>query len=187
MAYRLRYSDYVTSEGPPDPLRWIGPPGPQGEPGPPGPGKAIIGTTPSADTFGLLWWDSVSGQLFVQYDDGSSVQWVSANSIDASTLEGSFLPLNGGGTVTGAVTVTGQTQSGTFRGLGVTGVNTLWLGPWMESSTTGPYATDLLIQRQYNVTGGPATVVGSINVQSQIYGAPNIYVWPIVSTMYLNG
>src|SRR4249919_4343956 len=96
MAYRLRYSDYVTSEGPPDPLRWIGPPGPQGEPGPPGPGKAIIGTTPSADTFGLLWWDSNSGQLFVQYDDGSSVQWVSANSIDASTLEGSFLPLTGG-------------------------------------------------------------------------------------------
>jgi hypothetical protein len=54
------------------------------------------------DTFGLLWWDSNSGQLFVQYDDGTSVQWVSASSIDASTLEGSFLPLTGG-TVTGPI------------------------------------------------------------------------------------
>jgi hypothetical protein len=80
--------------------------------GPEGPGKAIVGTTPSVDTFGLLWWDSNSGQLFVQYDDGSSVQWVSANSIDASTLEGSFLPITGG-TMQGPLnyTATGGTVS----------------------------------------------------------------------------
>ena len=95
MAYRLKYSDYVTSEGPPDPLRWIGPPGPQGEPGKDGEG-ALVGATPPGNVSSPLWWDSNSGQLFVQYDDGSSVQWVSANSIDASTLEGSFLPLTGG-------------------------------------------------------------------------------------------
>jgi hypothetical protein len=59
-------------------------------------GAAIIGDAPDAATYAPLWWDSNSGQLFVQYDDGSSVQWVSANSIDASTLEGSFLPLTGG-------------------------------------------------------------------------------------------
>src|SRR5207342_1416739 len=95
MAYRLKYSDYVTSEGPPDPLRWIGPPGPQGEPGKDGEG-ALVGATPPGNVPSPLWWDSNSGQLFVQYDDGTSVQWVSANSIDASTLEGSFLPLTGG-------------------------------------------------------------------------------------------
>ena len=37
MAYKLKYSDYVTSEGPPDPAEWIGPPGPPGPPGAPGP------------------------------------------------------------------------------------------------------------------------------------------------------
>jgi hypothetical protein len=61
-----------------------------------GSGVAIVGTSPTSNVYEPLWWDSNSGQLFIQYDDGSSVQWVSANSIDASTLEGSFLPLTGG-------------------------------------------------------------------------------------------
>ena len=37
MAYRLNYSDYPGSAGPPDPAAWVGPPGPQGVPGPVGP------------------------------------------------------------------------------------------------------------------------------------------------------
>ena len=37
MAYRLQYSDYPGSEGPPDPAEWVGPPGPPGPPGPVGP------------------------------------------------------------------------------------------------------------------------------------------------------
>jgi hypothetical protein len=36
MTYKLRYSDYPGSAGPPDPARWVGPPGPAGPPGPPG-------------------------------------------------------------------------------------------------------------------------------------------------------
>ena len=34
MAYKLRYSDYITPSGPPDPAAWIGPPGPPGPTGP---------------------------------------------------------------------------------------------------------------------------------------------------------
>ena len=34
MAYRLHYSDYSPTEGPPDPAEWIGPPGPMGPAGP---------------------------------------------------------------------------------------------------------------------------------------------------------
>ena len=42
MAYRLNYSDYVTSEGPPDPSEWVGPPGPVGPVGPQGaPGVGV--------------------------------------------------------------------------------------------------------------------------------------------------
>jgi hypothetical protein len=65
-------------------------------------GGALVGDTPATAQRGPLWWDSVSGQLFIQYDDGNSIQWVIANSLDASVLEGSFLPLTGG-TVSGRV------------------------------------------------------------------------------------
>lgn len=77
-----------------------------------GSGVAIVGTSPSSTVYEPLWWDSNSGQLFIQYDDGSSVQWVSANSIDASSLEGSFLPITGG-TMQGPLnyTATGGTVS----------------------------------------------------------------------------
>jgi Chaperone of endosialidase len=34
---------------------------------------------PSSPRVGDLWWDTVSAQLFVWYDDGSSTQWVIAN------------------------------------------------------------------------------------------------------------
>lgn len=37
MAYKLHYSDYPGSAGPPDPAAWVGPPGPVGPQGPPGP------------------------------------------------------------------------------------------------------------------------------------------------------
>jgi hypothetical protein len=66
------------------------------------PTGAYIGSAPPGNTLGPLWWDTNSGQLFIQYNDGSSTQWVSANSIDASQLAGSFLPLTGG-TVTGPI------------------------------------------------------------------------------------
>jgi hypothetical protein len=75
-----------------------------------GSGVAIVGTDPTSTVYEPLWWDSNSGQLFIQYNDGTSIQWVSANSIDASTLEGSFLPLTGG-TVTGPTVFTGGTNA----------------------------------------------------------------------------
>ena len=37
MTYSLRYSDYSTASGPPDPAEWVGPPGPKGDTGPVGP------------------------------------------------------------------------------------------------------------------------------------------------------
>jgi hypothetical protein len=47
--------------------------------GPGGPARAILSATaPSPATPGDLWWDTVSGQLFVFYRDLSSSQWVPA-------------------------------------------------------------------------------------------------------------
>jgi hypothetical protein len=51
---------------------------------------------------GSLWWDDTSGQLYLNYDDGNSIQWVVANN---NAIEGGpFLPLTGG-TVSGPLTV----------------------------------------------------------------------------------
>jgi hypothetical protein len=77
---------------------------------------AIVGTSPTSTVYEPLWWDSNSGQLFVQYDDGSSIQWVAANSIDASTLEGSFLPLPTVNAVNDAAAASaGVAIGGTYR------------------------------------------------------------------------
>jgi hypothetical protein len=43
-------------------------------------GTVIVGATPDATARGRLWWDTVSGQLFVEYDDGTTTQWVMASS-----------------------------------------------------------------------------------------------------------
>ena len=41
----------------------------------------IISATPPTDSWpGALWWDTVTGQLFIYFDDGTSEQWVSASS-----------------------------------------------------------------------------------------------------------
>lgn len=42
--------------------------------------SVTVAVTPPADPEpGWLWWDSVGGQLFVWYDDGTTGQWVIAN------------------------------------------------------------------------------------------------------------
>ena len=47
------------------------------------PTGAYIGASPPGNVLAPLWWDSESGLLFIQYNDGSSTQWVSANSVVA--------------------------------------------------------------------------------------------------------
>ena len=83
MAYRLKYSDYITTaSGPPDPAAWIGPPGPtgpagatgaQGGEGPPGMGGVV-----SALDFGIIC-------------DGVTDQGVALNAAIASTPPGTTM------------------------------------------------------------------------------------------------
>lgn len=47
-------------------------------------GSVTLGDTPpAAPLIGELWWDSTSGNLFVWYDDGTSIQWVPATATTA--------------------------------------------------------------------------------------------------------
>ena len=71
------------------------------------PSGAYIGASPPGNTLAPLWWDNVSGQLYIQYNDGSSTQWVSTSSIPTTQF-----PLSGG-TLAGPLlwTATGTTAS----------------------------------------------------------------------------
>ena len=56
MAYHIKFSDYSTTEGPPDPAEWVGPPGPMGPVGPVGPvGPPGPGGVPEAPAGGVTY------------------------------------------------------------------------------------------------------------------------------------
>jgi len=148
------------------------------------PTGAYIGAAPPGNTLAPLWWDTNSGQLFIQYNDGSSTQWVSANSVDAAQLEGSFLPLTGG-VVSGKLTVQPPTMAtngfdaGQYiitRALG-SGVNGPWTAQiglriehekenWGTTTQVGELDGLYIHVRQ----GGPNSDVGGILVDVQSRG-----------------
>jgi len=64
---------------------------------------ALGDTPPNSPPSGMLWFDSVSLQLYVRYADPNSVQWVPATNIAALSGDMPFLPLSGG-TVSGVTT-----------------------------------------------------------------------------------
>lgn len=84
-------------------LQWVAANNPPSPPPPQQP--VIVSDAPPTVEDGALWWDSgASLQLYVGYDDGTSLQWVVASS--GTTTGGPYLPLSGG-TLTGALTVGG--------------------------------------------------------------------------------
>ena len=65
-----------------------------------GGGATISDTAPASPSAGDLWWNSANGQMYTYYNDGTSSQWVVANSFTGGSA---YLPLTGGA-LTGAVT-----------------------------------------------------------------------------------
>lgn len=51
-------------------------------------GALIADDPPAAGKVGNLWWDSNSGNLFLRFDDGSSVQWVQVNVASPAAFNG---------------------------------------------------------------------------------------------------
>jgi DNA-binding beta-propeller fold protein YncE len=45
------------------------------------PSGALVAPAPPAAPAGALWWDSIGGQLYLNYYDGTSTQWVTATSV----------------------------------------------------------------------------------------------------------
>jgi hypothetical protein len=55
-------------------------------------GTTVSDTAPASPSQGTLWWDSVGGQLYLWYDDGTSAQWVVASSIAGGSIGYAQLP-----------------------------------------------------------------------------------------------
>jgi hypothetical protein len=86
----------------PGPAGPQGPPGPLGPVGPAGTATAICANTPpagAADT--ALWFDTISGFLYVNFNDGTSTQWV----IASPQPDVSRFVATSGGTMTGPLTL----------------------------------------------------------------------------------
>jgi hypothetical protein len=94
--------------GPVGPPGSMGPTGPQGETGDTGatgpigpmgpvgatgaPGTTFVSATPPPISQGMLWWDTISGQLFIGYNDNNSIQWVVGNALALPTITYAMLP-----------------------------------------------------------------------------------------------
>jgi hypothetical protein len=90
------------------------------------PSGAIIQGTPPTASPGALWWDSVGGQLYVRYDDGSGpAQWVAASNVLAGGGAAGFLPV-AGGTMLGSLELIQGTATATAVHFG--GLNTGFYG-----------------------------------------------------------
>jgi hypothetical protein len=226
MAYRLGYSDYLPSAAPlappvapPTPESIPGGPsfggfpqppdvpcdpvgdgwrGPQGPQGLPGQSTAFYGASPPGDVLAPLWWDTVSGQLYIQYNDGSSTQWVVANSTIANG--GPFLPITGG-TVTGPLTLASTLKMGsvTATGFGVApGLVPVW-GNFQgggNPSLTAPASTRMIftaaapatgdygtveVRRVTTYTGGAGGSVGALRVNTTVGAGDNNGEWNLIA------
>jgi hypothetical protein len=102
-----------------------------------GAGVTVSDTPPGSPSGGDLWWDSVSGELNIYYNDGTSSQWIAVVSVSgtvrsvatAGSVNG--LTLTGGTIVdTGTITL-GGTLSGTAPSLTAGNVTT-------NANLTGP-------------------------------------------------
>jgi hypothetical protein len=52
----------------------------------------VAEAAPVEPTNGDLWWDSLSGNLFINYDDGDSIQWIQVNQNNYPTLTVNSIP-----------------------------------------------------------------------------------------------
>jgi phage gp45-like len=133
--------------------------------------RATIGDTPPASpAAGATWWDSVRGQLYLWYDDGTSSQWVPSSNQPGPPGEtgaaGPQGPIGNSGPAgpqgaTGAVGATGgvgpQGPMGLTGPQGATGAASTVPGPAGATGATGP-------QGSIGLTGatGPAGAQGPI-------------------------
>lgn len=93
-------------------------------------GVLVQDTPPASAPANALWWDSDSGDLFINYQDMDSAQWVQVNSSGGGSASGDYVPLDG------SVPMTGQLQAD--AGIKVSIGQDTWLGADLRFSTMPP-------------------------------------------------
>jgi hypothetical protein len=116
----------------------------------------ISDTPPGSPAAGSMWFDSVGGQLYVWYNDGTSSQWVPSSN---QNLGGLYLPLTGG-TVSGAVTINNTLTATGPSSLGAATVTSL-NGGQLAGMRNKLINGDMRIDQRNLVTVGINTAVGS--------------------------
>ena len=159
---------------------WRGPQGPQGLPGQ---STAFYGASPPGDVLAPLWWDTVSGQLYIQYNDGSSTQWVSTSSIPTTQF-----PL-AGGTLTGPLlwTATGSTTSRSAQDRSDDSVNALDYGLLLDGTTDNTSvlkAARVATQRNGSVFLPSGRIHGPIDTTA---GPTTAVLWKLDGTTFSDG
>lgn len=121
-----------------------------------GGGATISDTAPASPSAGDLWWNSSNGQMYTYYNDGTSSQWVVANSFTGGS---GYLPLTGG-TITGNLAVSG-TVSGS--GAGLTSI------PVSGISATGTPSSSTYLRGDgawQSIATGSLTLLATLNTTS---------------------
>lgn len=137
--------------------------------------KVTIAPTPPVpanNPDGAMWWNSADGQLYILYDDGSSTQWVSAN----SAIAGPFLPLSGG-TVNGQLTISPSANV----------PNHVTINPPNAMSASAPgqqFQSYLAVQTS---GGAPLDIYANLSVNTSVQGATVNGIWGILSQMDYSG
>jgi hypothetical protein len=137
-------------------------------------------TAPVGPTSSTLWWDEVTGSLYVWYDDGSSSQWVEAvpaktgpqGDPGATGLRGAT-GANGTNGATGATGANGANgATGPTGATGATGAS----GPAGSNGTNGATgATGATGPAGSNGATGPAGATGVTGATGVLSSAGNIY------------
>jgi hypothetical protein len=139
--------------GPPGPPGPTGPSGPPGATGPQGPNIVTADTPPASPAIGSGWWDSVGGQLYIWFNDGTSSQWVpSANQPGPPGPAG---PIGAASTVPGPPGATGP--SGAPGATGATGP----AGPTGATGAAGSANMSGMVAGQIPIAASATSVTSS--------------------------
>ena len=183
MAYKLAYSDYITSAGPPDPASWVGPPGPPGPAGPPGVGALNVinvldhgakGDGVTDDTAAIqAVLNAYAGKAVVFIPDTGGPYMVQSLTILSGTnllLNGTLKALPG---LIGRLIFLNGANNVTVRGAGVLDGNasvqtgTPW--GWEQINSSNVHISGITIQNaklgNLNVGSSNKTIVDGITIQ----------------------
>lgn len=176
-----------------------GPKGDKGDTGSQGPigqyALVYVGDTPPANPIaGTMWWSSIEGQLYLQYQDADSTQWVIANSttgISDAPNDGSTYARNNQAwtNISPSLAATGNNNSGrnlvhngqfnvAQRGAGPWTTSVYMLDRWLTAATN-----DTISYTQTALVDADRTQIGD---ESALYCMRNVYTGASGAASYNN-